>query len=287
MFDLDTLASMNERAEQEAREAHKKKAATSPLLTLADRLLARSLPSLSALIARIGQAESYAEFIELVKAYLPERAQDILHQRTPQLQIAEFASRFEDRYFPLDDAFKIGDMQSYEDITYRIPVIVMGLSYDDYHEVTEWRPAAMLLTYLIESPWNEHDDNVALAEACAEHVPQELVQRAGETRLSPEEAHRLLNGTRYEPLASWADRLHYCTNNFFLDTDYETLMNSELPDWMPENVAELTGLWQQAEALEQTWDDFMDWLEVDLPGRFEEIVASIAERRANGEEAPA
>jgi len=257
-----------------------------PLLALAEKLLARSIPSLSSLIAHISDAENHAAFVELVKRYLPERAREILQLRTPQSQIAEFASRFEDRYFPLEDAFKLGEAEGYGDITYRIPVIVMGNSYEDYHEVTEWRPAAMLMTYLIENPWNEQDENVALAEACDEHVPQELVQRAGERRLSPGEAHRLLDGTRYEPLVSWADGLHYCTNNFFLDTDYETLMNSIPPDWTRENVDELTTQWKQAEATQEKWGDFMEWLEGDLPGRFEELVNFIAQRRGNGEEAP-
>jgi hypothetical protein len=258
----------------------------SPLLALANKLLARRIPSLSSLVAQIADAENYAQFIQMVKTYLPEREQDILHEPTPQSQMMSFASYFENRYFPLEEPFKCGDIGSYEDLTYRIPVVVMGFSYDDYHEVPEWRDGALLMTYLVESPWEGDDDDVSMAEACAEHVPAPLVERAGKVRLRLNEAHELLKGTKYEPLALWADRLHYNTGNFFLDTDYETLWNSMPPDWDPENVKELTRQWQQAEAHENKTGELMEWLEEDLPGHFEELVTFIEERKGDKKKAP-
>lgn len=252
---------------------------TSPLLALASKLLARRIPSLSSLTAQIGDAESYAEFVQMVKTYLPEREQDVLHEPTPQSQIMRFASYFEDRYFPLENSFKWGEFDSYSELTYRIPVVVMGLSYDDYHEIHEWRPGAQLMTYLIESPW-EDDISVSLAEACEDHVPAQLIERAGKIGLSPGEAHGLLNDTKYKPLALWAHRLHSDTGNFFLDTDYEMLWSGgEIIDWSPETVDELTRQWQQAELHENETGDFMEWLEVDLPKHFEELVTFIEERR--------
>jgi hypothetical protein len=258
----------------------------SPLLALANKLLARRIPSLSSLVAQISDAENYAEFVQMVKTYLPEREQDILHEPTPQSQMASFASYFEDRYFPFEEPFKWGDVGSYEDLTYRIPVVVLGFSYDDYHEVPEWRDGALLMTYLVENPWEGEDGDVSLAEACAEHVPAPLVERAGKVRLRLDEAHSFLKGTKYEPLALWADRLHYNTGNFFLDTDYETLWNSMPPDWSPENVKELTKQWKQAEVHENKTGEFMEWLEQDLPGHFEELVTFIEERKGDEKEAP-
>ncbi len=224
----------------------------------------------------------------MVKTYLPEREQEILHEPTPVSQIACFASYFEDRYFPLDEAINCGGLGNgelgYEELTYRIPVVVMGFSYDDYHEVHDWRPGALLMTYLIESPWEGDDVDVSMAEACAEHVPVALVERAGKCWLHLEEAHRLLKDTKYEPLALWADRLHYNTGNCFLDTDYETLWNSTPPEWDPETVEELTRQWRQAELHENKTGEFMNWLEEDLPGRFEELVSFIEERKGDGKE---
>jgi hypothetical protein len=258
----------------------------SPLLALANKLLALRIPSLSSLVAQISDAENYAQFVQMVKTYLPEREQDILHEPTPQSQMAGFASYFADRYFPFEEPFKWGDVGSYEDLTYRIPVVVMGLSYDDYHEIPEWRDGALLMSYLIENPWEGEDVDVSMAEACSEHVPVPLVERAGKVRLRLDEAHKLLKGTKYEPLALWADRLHYNTGNFFLDTDYETLWNSMPPDWSPENVKELTKQWKQAEVHENKTGEFMEWLEEDLPGHFEELVTFIEERKGDEKEAP-
>jgi hypothetical protein len=258
----------------------------SPLLALASKLLARRIPSLSSLVAQISDAENYAQFVQMVKMYLPEREQDILHEPTPYSQVASFASYFEDRYFPLEDIFKIGEIEGYGDLTYRIPVVVFGFSYDDYHEITEWRAGALLMTYLVESPWEGDDVDVSMAEACAEHVPAPLIERAGKVRLRLNEAHEFLKGTKYEPLALWADRLHYNTGNFFLDTDYETLWNSMPPDWSPENVKDLTRQWRQAEAHENKTGEFMEWLEEDLPGHFEELVAFIEGRKVDEKETP-
>jgi hypothetical protein len=256
----------------------------SPLLALASKLLARRIPSLSSLVAQISDAENYAEFVQMVKTYLLEREQDILGESTPQAQIARFASFFEDRYFPLEEIFKWGDIEGYSEIACRIPVVVMGLSYDDYHEMPEYRPGAQLMTFLIESPWESEDTNVSLAEACAEHVPVPLVERAGKIRLLYLQAHELLKGTKYEPLALWADRLYYNTGNFFLDTAYEMLWDSMPPDWSPENVKELTKQWKQAEVHENKTGELMEWLEQDLPGHFEELVAFIEGRKADEEE---
>jgi hypothetical protein len=135
------------------------------------------------------------------------------------------------------------------------------------------------MTYLIESPWEEDGENVSLAEACSEHLPAELIERARNIRLSLEQAYELLKGTRYEPLALWADRLHDNTGNFFLDTDFEMLWSSMPPDWAPETVQNLTRQWREAELHESKTGEFMTWLEEDSPGRFKELIAFIEKRR--------
>jgi hypothetical protein len=183
MWDLDTLTYLNDQAYRKAvkraRQDRKAKSASSPLVALGNKLLARRIPSLSSLVAQISDAENYAQFVQMVKTYLPERTQDILHEPTPQSQIARFASYFEDRYFPLEEIFKIGDLEGYSEITSRIPVMVLGFSYDDYHETPDWQSGDLLLTYLIENPWEgEEGIYVSMAEACSEHVSEALIKRA-------------------------------------------------------------------------------------------------------------
>jgi hypothetical protein len=257
----------------------------SSLLYLADELKSRGIPSLSVLIAQIAGVEDYADFRQLITEFLPEREQDILHEPTPSLQMAAFASYFEDRYFPLEDIFKLGDIEGYEELILRIPVVVMGMSWDDYDAIaSDYRDGIQLMTYLLENPYDrEGGVNVSLAEACEEHVPESLLRRVPETRLSPEEAHRLLDGTLYEGLTLWADRIFCDSGNFFLDTDYEYLYSSMGVDWEKETVEALTRDWLQAAELENRLDGFVTWLEEDLPGHFEELLNFVLEKREDGQ----
>ena len=252
------------------------------LLALARKMRSFGPPSLSILISHLSEMEDYGDFVKLVKEFLPEREEDILHQLTPATQMAAFADYFEDRYFPLDDNIKLGEIESYFELTRGIPVIIRGISWDDYHEIatSDWRFGAQLIAYLIESPYEEGDARIALAEACAEHVPVELLQRVPEGGISPDEAHRILDNTPYKALALWADILCANTGNFFLDTDYEMLWSGgALPEWDQETVEILTRHWQQANLIEQEIFDLYEVLEGDPTARFEEILNLILERR--------
>ena len=254
-----------------------------PLLALAQRMLSLGLPSLSILIARLGEMEEYEDFVILVREFLPEREGEILHELTPASQVARFASYFEDRYFPIDDNLKLGEVESYYELTRGIPVIVRGISYEDYHDVaSDWRPGVQLMTYLIEDPY-EGDSRIALAEACQEHVPIDLLQRVPEGGLSLGEAHQLLDNTPYKALALWGDIVCMDTGNFFFDTDYEMLWSGGyLPEWNRETVEYLTEQWQQADHIDQEVSNLIGWMEEDPTTRFGEILNFILERRGNG-----
>lgn len=240
------------------------------LSALAGRLRSLGVPLLSVLIARLEEAEDYEKFVALVKEFLPERERDILGETTPDRQVAAFATYFEDRYFPLDDRFKLGDVESYGDLTRSIPVIPQGLSYDDYNFIaSDWRGGFQLMSYLVESPFGE--ERAALAEACEEYVPRELLERVPEG-LSPGELNRLLDGTPFKPLADWANIVWHDTGNFFLDTDVESLWSEGPPEWDRGIVEQLTTEWQQAERTQQEICDLAEWLEGDPPARFEELL---------------
>lgn len=255
-----------------------------PLLVLARKMRTLGPPSLSVLIARLGEMEEYEDFIALVREFLPEREEGIVYELTPASQIAAFASYFEDRYFPIDDNFKLGEVESYYELTRCIPVIARGLSWDDYQYITsDWRPGFQLMTYLIEHPYEEGDARVALAEACEDHVPVDLLQQVPEAGLSPGEAHQLFDDTPYKALAIWADMVSLNTGNFFLDTDYEMLWNSgPLPEWDQETVENLTRQWQQADLMDEEVSNLAEWLEQDAATRLREILNFILERRGNG-----
>jgi hypothetical protein len=251
-----------------------------PLSALIRRMRSLNPPSLSILIAQIGEIEDYHDFVKLVKEFLPEREKDILHELTPAAQMAAFASYFEDRYFPLEESLKDGQGESYYDITRFIPVVVSGLSYDDYEEITSyWRDGYQLMTYFLESPFEEENIRAALTEACQEHVPQEILQQVPGEGISPGDAHRILDDTRYKALALWADVMHENTGNFFLDTNYELLWSGYAPEWDREMVERLTQQWQQAQRIQQEISDLAEFIEGDPAARFQEILNLILERR--------
>ena len=255
-----------------------------PLEIIGQTLNSLGPRSLSILIARFGQIEDYDEFIILVREFLPEREEEILHELTPASQVAAFASYFEDRYFPIDENLKLGEAESYYELTRGIPVIARGLSYEDYHYIaSEYRTGVQLMTYLIEDPYEEEGARIALAEACEEYVPVDLLRQVPEGGLSADEAHRLVDNTPYKALALWGDMLCFNTGNFFLDTDYEMLWSGgNLPEWDRETVENLTEQWQQADCIDQEVSDLMNWLEEDPATRFGELLNFILERRGDG-----
>ena len=244
-------------------------------MTLARKLEAPGPPSLKILIARFASLEEYEGFVALIRDFLPEREAEILHQATPSAQMAVFASYFEDRYFPLDPSFTQGDVgDEYGALIAGIPVIVQGLSYDDYHEITsDWRSGYRLMSYLVQDPYE--GDRVSLAEACKEYVPQGLLEQVPQAGFQPSELHRLLNDTPCRAVALWADILWHDTGNAFLDTDMEELWQDGLPEWDRTTVDNLTRDWQQAELVRRQVAELAEWLEEDPPAHFAEIVSLV------------
>jgi hypothetical protein len=232
-----------------------------------------------ALVGRLGQVEDYGDFVALVRRFLPEREIDILYQSTPAAQIAAFANYFEERYFPLQDMFKDGDVDEYEQLTQGIPVVVMGISYDYYCEIDSYmRAGIQLMTYLVQDPFQE--DRVALAEACAHIVSKELVALVPPEGF-PQEVCRSLVDTPYKGLMHWRDQLWGETGNYFLDLSDDELWSCGgcgSPDWDTEVVDELTHLWQQAEQIDREIGHFAVWLEESPEERFQEVLNFMLER---------
>jgi len=249
-----------------------------PLLELTRRLRA-GIPSLSSLKSQLTGWEDYLAFARLVREFLPERERDILSCPTPEEQVAAFATYFEDRYFPLDEALKQDDWLSYADLLYTIPVVLRGISYEDYNSISaDGRPGIQLMSYLVADPYEGEERN-ALAEACLSYVPRELLQRVPEEGLQPMKLHQLLDETKYKGLAWWADIIWKETGNFFLDNDYEELHSYMYPYWDKDTVEGLARHWAQANVIEEEIMSLARWLEEDPPTRFEELLNFILKER--------
>jgi len=261
-----------------------------PLLTLSQNLLSLRPPSLAILLARFANADDYRDFVALVREFLPERENDILGEPRPAEQMARFVSYFQDRYFPLEEAIfdLLEDSEAYEVFLHHIPLRVMGTGFEEYHEISsEYRPGLQLLTYLMEDPYEgEEGARAALAEACRQRVPAELLARVPRGGLKFDAVHELLDGTPYEALARWGDILTANTSTCFLDMDYEYLCQcGDLPEWTREWVDDLTQEWQRAEVIWNSTVRLAEWLEEDPPAHFQELLDFI-ERKNRHEPDP-
>lgn len=256
---------------------------TSPLSILIARLQSFGPPSLSAMISKFGDVEEYQEFVMLIREFVPEYEAEILRQPSEGAQIQNFATRFQDRYFPLayhlEDIMFDGDT-GYPDLTRGIPVEPRGWTYDEYDMLSsDARPGFQLLAYLIESPY-DMGERVSLAEACSEHVPIAMLNQVPQGGIKYDLVHGLFDDSPYKPLAMLARWWWQDTGNFFLDTDYEMMSyNMEEPPWDRETVETLTRHWQQADEYQEEIDAFLNWLEGDIEVRFQEILDFIAGRR--------
>lgn len=246
-----------------------------PLHTLEAKLAVYAVPHISTLLAKIEEGEDFRDFLDLIKDFTPEHKREILAHGDVGQQIAEFARRFEHRYFPLQEYFQYGECEEYRQITMGIPIIPLGLCWDDYHEITDWRRGFQMMSYVMASPYRDDDGaRVALGESCLEYLPRSLLERVPQGGFGYDEFQETLKGTRFEALIRWAQRMgHNSTGNLFLDEDEESLNSSgQYPDWSKQNVQELTSEWQQAQVILQKIDELSDYLEADPEEHFAELL---------------
>lgn len=260
-----------------------------PLLKVANALLHLAAPpSIKDLISHLGDAEQYEVFVKLVRRFTPEAERDVLAKSSPTDRVYAFAQAFEHRYFPLDiDIVHGGDIEEYAEFTQYIPVVVSGMSEDDYENLSsgDYRIGCQLISYLLADPYMpdrschsaiviEHESGarVALYDACNTVVPAELLDRVPEGGLSNDDAHKIFDSTKFEAVAHWSDIIGCCTGNFFLDTDYEMLCQGCFPDWSVAEVERLTQEWLESEALQAECAKLWEWLDKDPKKHFEEIL---------------
>ncbi|MDP2729167.1 MAG: hypothetical protein Q8O55_01635 [Dehalococcoidales bacterium] len=267
MYDLDTLHLMNDRAYE---EYHRKKAITT-LEVLREKLHNTRPPSISLLLNVFQNAETYNEFVVLVREYLPEREREILAKTSPHEQMACFASHFEERYLPLHPSFKEGECEDdYREILRNIPVTVMGFGWEDYHELNDHRLGIQLMSFLFEPPFAEDSDQQGERVALADGFPPAYraeAQRVPTGGITLTAAERILKGKKWLPLQHWAAYINMSTGNWFLDMDNEMFYSGgEMNGWDKDVVEEMKKLWFQAQAYYDKMMNFALWLEGEKEG---------------------
>ncbi len=286
MFDLDTLHVMNDRAYEDYQS---RKKPTTPLGVLRERLLNARPPSISMLLSAFQNVETYNDFVKLVREYLPEREREILEKPTPHEQMACFASHFEDRYFPLHPSFRDEMCEDdYYELLREIPVIVMGLGWEDYHELNNARWGVQLMSYLFEPPWGDDSDQtgerVALADGFSPEYQHEA-QRVPAGGISLDVAKRIFKGKKWAGLRNWAEYINMDTSNWFLDNDDEMRYSGGMEnEWDKETVEVMSKEWLKAQAFYDKMMEFAGWLEDEKEGtaRFKQTIDFILAHEEGG-----
>ena len=269
--------------------------ATTALAALSQKLITRAAPpSLRDLRDLLLTSENYAEFMRLVTQFTPEIEADVRRTAGAAAKMMLFANTFEQRYFPLHPGFADGLNDEYYDLCTQIPVVTLSIDWDAYHEMAEgsWRKGLMLAAYILADPYGSADspegERVALADACSRLVRREDLARVPERGLSQDDVHKLLDGTRFEALATVGDIVNFDTGDCFHDNDEEMVAQGGPDlDWTRENVEAMTQGWLKAQATEDKVGKFYDWLEEDLPAHFAELLDFIEERKKKRATKPA
>lgn len=244
-------------------------------------------PQLTHLISLFENGETIAQFIKLVREYLPDQEIAIMSRPSSVERSNLFMAEFEMRYFPLQD-YGYDDEEAFPYLLYAPDIPRLGLSWDDYHSIADdYRPGLALLFALVESPfatWDaqgEAGERVALLEKCAEVAGLEQARRIPPKGWKPDKLHEILDGTFFEGAALAADWLWHNTDTIFLDVDYE--MENDL-NWDRETIEDLTRRWGLARQIQDTVHNLGAWLEESPKVRVKELLDMLGAPEVQPEE---
>lgn len=286
MWDLNTLHYLNEQAHQRAvaraQEASQDRALvapTAPVYPLADlsRRLLFGPPSIAYLIDIIENSELIIAFMELVSEYLPDREEEI---RTTEVdnRIPLFCRYFSNQYFPLSDMvyeeYELGDFLS------SIPVDLMGFSYDDFHEFTDFRTGYILLLSLIESPFYGDGDGgrVPIITHVSDLLGRDIAGLIPDDGWTPQQLHELTDETKFDGVGIFADWVHSQTDCWVLDANY---YDYEGEPWYPNTVTSLTEQWPRVCEIENKKARVIEYIEENPKKRFLELLNILLDVNTN------
>lgn len=284
MLDLDALHYQNqlahlaavERALQGSQSAGE--GAHSPIFPLANisRLLMVGPPSLSHLVDLIENSDIVADFLELIREFLPEREAFIMAQDEDG-RIREFAYYFREQYFPLSDNLELNELTLGDFMQY-IPVDLMGFSYEDFHEFADFREGYILMLSLVESPWVDEGEGgrLPILERVAQLVGRDLVELIPAEGWSVAELHQMLDETDYKGITAFAEWVNYDTGCWLLDATYDSYEGEE---WSRRVVDGLTLQWPRVVAIQDAIQNMSVWLEEDIRANFAAVLALLQDKK--------
>ena len=267
--------------------------ATAPprLSGLAEELLLRRPPSLRELATLVGRADDYSWFAGLVRRLFPTEAETVLSAPDVGKRVARWAELFGERHFPLHAGYLEYYLSEDDEppctvLRRGIPYGLLGFGYEGLHEMWDgYRDGISAMALLAKPPdtYIETDGiRVAWLESAAARIPQDTLLRIPEGGIPLDVLKETLKGTRFEGAAGAGAWVWAQTGRFFLDYSYEDGFYDGFADaWEDEIIAEATREWAEANAILDSVDRLVDWLEEDLPGRFAEMVDFVLARLPN------
>lgn len=239
-----------------------------PLAILASKLITGP-PALSRLIDLLADSDSIAYFLEIVREYLPRYEADIMMGTDDSYRIRRFCHYFSNEYFPLMDMDSYYDDFTLADFTHHIPVDLLGFSSEDYESFNSFRDGFILSLSLVESPYDP-GERVPILERVKELVGKTLVELIPPEGWTLQQIHEMLDGSKYEGCAAFADWVHGCTDCMQMNANYEDYGPE---GWSREIVDGLTEQWPMVQDLQGKMDHMFQWLEEDIYHNFEELLA--------------
>ena len=272
-------------------------AAAPPLLSGLAGVLLRRPPSLRELVVLVGYAEDYAWFAGLVRRLFPDEAETVLAAPDVGTRVESFARLFQERHFPLyapylEFCLDDGDDPPWTWLRRGIPFQLMGFGYDALHEMWDgYRDGLSALALLVQPPdsfFSEPDGiRTAWLESAAQRIPQETLIRIPQGGIPLDALAQTVKETGFEGAAQAGAWVWGETGNFFLDHNYDDGNYDGFSDpWEDEIIQEGTEEWQRASALVDSVCRLADWLEEDLPGRFNEMLDFILPRLPEQQQEP-
>jgi len=273
-------------------------------LSMLGKSLSRGIPSLSSIESLIESAAFLNEFINLVDTFLPDQAEDILN--TPMFsRVNRFCYHFGNKYFPLPPyayRMNVGTLLD------GMPIIVMGISYDLYHDL-EMSGGCLMLLSLMEYPFKDDERDqeeedaaerchlgkifrigeyrgarVALLDKVRGIVGDELISRIPDEGWNLYEIIQMCEKTRFESVIPFAKWVFRDTGSELLDHNHEGCQWEEGAtevrfNWSAYNVDRLTHEYPVLRETKRAIVEITRWLEVDPVNNFRDLLNFLLERQ--------
>ena len=267
--------------------------ATAPprLSGLAEELLLRRPPSLRELATLVAAPTTTAGSRGWCAVSFPPRRRRCCQPPTWERGWRAGPELFGERHFPLHAGYLEYYLSEDDEppctvLRRGIPYGLLGFGYEGLHEMWDgYRDGISAMALLAKPPdtYIETDGiRVAWLESAAARIPQDTLLRIPEGGIPLDVLKETLKGTRFEGAAGAGAWSGLRPAGFSSTYSYEDGFYDGFADaWEDEIIAEATREWAEANAILDSVDRLVDWLEEDLPGRFAEMVDFVLARLPN------